>query len=172
MALGVGVTLWVGLAALRGGYLAPAGAPPIRREPLDPAAVVVLDGDTLATDGRIFRLLAVDTPERGAPWFDGDQEPWASLAKARTRHALDAAREVVLLSRGERDVHQRELVHVLVDGRPLAALLVADGLAYCTVARYGDSGFPELAEAALRAARPPPFEPPWRWRARHRIPEE
>jgi len=55
-----------------------------------------------------------------------------------------------------------------VDGEPLAALLVEAGLAYPTVERFGDGGFPELAEEVQARARPPGFEDPWRWRRRHR----
>ncbi len=168
--LGLALPLWLGLAAWRGGYLEPGGPPPVQRRRVQAWRVEVLDGDTVRIGGRTLRLLAVDTPECGAPWFDGDQEPHASRAADRVRRALREAEQVELLSRGRRGVHGRELVHLLVDGRSVAEILVAEGLAYPTVALYGDGGFPELAERVLRAAQPPPFEAPWRWRRRHRVP--
>jgi endonuclease YncB( thermonuclease family) len=156
------------LAAVRGGYR-PGGTPAgPREESVDPRALAVVDGDTLLLDDRELRLLGADTPERGAPWFRGDQEPWASLAADRVRVELTRARRVTLLGHGERDAYGRELVHVLIDGRPLAEILVGARLAYPTVARFGHGGFPDLATQVVEAARAPAFEAPWRWRARQR----
>lgn len=160
---------WVAAAAVRGGWLrAPPG-------PVEVAArdCVVLDGDTLLVRGRVVRIVGADTPERAAPWFDGDQEPWASLASARTRAALDAARRIVVVEVGV-DARDRALAHLVLDDRPLAAVLVEAGLARETVTRFGDGGRPDLAAAILAAARiapPPAFEAPWSWRKRHRKPE-
>jgi endonuclease YncB( thermonuclease family) len=157
---------WLALAAARGGYFDPPrrGAFEVRARDL-----VVLDGDTLLHEGREVRFLAVDTPERAAPWFDDTQEPWASRAKALVTRALRRARRVTVLLSGIEDVHGRRLGHVLVDDRPLAVLLVEAGLAYETVSRYGDSGYPEIAaEVVARARKDLPFEAPWRWRAAHR----
>jgi len=161
---------WALLGAGRGGA-GPAGSAGLdgpRRESFRPDEVVVVDGDTLLVRGRELRFLGVDTPERGAPWFEGDQEPWASRASGLVRGALDRAGAVVVLSRGARDAYGRELVHVLAGEEPLALLLVEAGLAYPTVDRYGDGGFPELAARIRARARQPRFEPPWRWRRAHR----
>jgi endonuclease YncB( thermonuclease family) len=163
------VSAWVLAAALRGGWLrAPPGPVEVRARD-----VVVLDGDTLLVDGRVVRLVGADTPEQAAPWFEGSQEPWASRASARTRAALDAARRIVVVEVGV-DGRDRLLAHVVVDDRPLAALLIEAGLALETVSRFGDGGRPDLAAAILAAARQAPavaFEPPWTWRKRHRRPE-
>lgn len=157
---------WLALAAARGGYFHPPSRRTVEVRGRD---LVVLDGDTVMFDGRELRLLAVDTPERAAPWFDGDQEPWASRAKALVTRALRRARRVTVLESGLEDIHGRRLGHLLVDGRAVAALLVEAGLAHETVSRYGDGGYPEIAaEVVARARRDLPFEAPWRWRARHR----
>ena len=166
--VGLLATLLLGSAALRGGYGPTAYPPGPRREVVAPEDLVVLDGDTFRLGSRTLRLLGADTPESAAPWFDGDQEPWASLATERVRLELARARRVELVGLGIRGVYERELVHVVVDGRPLAAILVEAGLAYPTVRRYGDLGFPDYALEIVRVARPPPFEPPWRWRSAHR----
>ena len=162
----IAAALWA-LAAWRGGA-GRATPDRVRRWVVPRAALRIQDGDTLHLGALELRLLGADTPERGAPWFDGDQEPWASRASALVRRELDGATRIELLSRGARGPYDRELVHVLCDGRPLAAELVAAGLAYETISHYGDAGFPAIAEEILRRAQPPPFEAPFRWRRAHR----
>jgi endonuclease YncB( thermonuclease family) len=156
-------------AALRGGaWRVPPDPAELRRERVAREAIEIRDGDTFVVDGRELRLLGADTPERAAPWFDGDQEPWATRASDLVRRQLDGAETIELVSRGHRGPYARELVHVLCDGRPLAVELVAAGLAVETVSAFGDGGFPEIAEQVLRRARPVAFETPYRWRRKHR----
>lgn len=158
---------WLIVAAARGRYFDP---PRAGRLDVDPRALVALDGDTVSYRGRELRFLAIDTPERGAPWFDGDQEPWASRAKALVQQELAAATRVTILRSGIEDLYGRELVHLLVDGRPLSALIAEAGLGYETVSSFGDGGFPEIAARVVASSRHPlPFEHPWRWRRSHRI---
>lgn len=155
---------WLLIAAQRGRY---AEAPRPRRE--QGVRLEVLDGDTYRLpSGGLVRLLGVDTPERPAPWFEGDQEPWASLASEFVRAKLAGASQVELRTHDARDERGRLLAHVMIDGEPLAALLAEAGLAAPTLDRYGDGGFPELARAIEQRARPPSFELPWRWRRRQR----
>jgi len=163
---------WLICAALRGGYgnstaEAPRPSEP-RRELLDPQHLEVLDGDTLRLGSRQLRLLGIDTPECAAPWFRGDQEPWASRARAFTQARVRAARRVEACSRGELDRYGRELTWILLDGVPLAALLAGAGLGYPTAERYGEGGFPALSAEVAAQAKAPAFEAPWRWRARQR----
>lgn len=157
---------WLVLAAARGRYFDP---PRAGREDVDPRTILVLDGDTLLHEGRVLRLLAVDAPERGAPWFSGDQEPWASRARALVEEALRAARRATILRSGREDARGRALVHLLVDDEPVAVMLVQAGLAVETVSAFGDAGFPEIARRVVQARRPVPFEDPWAWRRAHRI---
>jgi endonuclease YncB( thermonuclease family) len=112
--------------------------------------------------------LGVDTPERAAPWFSGDQEPWASAASRLVDQAVAEAQHVELRGFGRRDLYGRELVHAFVDGRSVSLLLVRAGLAYPTVHRFGHGGFPELAERLVADARRAEFDPPWDWRRSHR----
>ncbi len=157
---------WLSLAAARGRYFDP---PRVGREDVDPRSIVVLDGDTILHEGRVLRFLAVDTPERAAPWFDGAQEPWASQASALVERALRGARRATILRSGREDGRGRELVHLLVDEEPVAVLLVEAGLAVETVSAFGDGDFPDIAARVIRARRPVPFESPWTWRRAHRI---
>lgn len=160
------VGAWLLVAAARGRYFAP---PRVGREDVDPRDLVVADGDTLLHRGRVLRFMAVDTPERGATWFDGDQEPWAGEASALVERALRGAERVTILRSGLEDMWGRDLVHVLVDDVPLAVLLVEAGLAVETVSVFGHGGFPDIARRVLQARRPVPFEDPWRWRRAHRV---
>lgn len=164
---------WLLLAGGRGGYFGPAsppGATP-RRRTLQAHEVRVLDGDTFLVRGELVRLLGADCPEKGAAWFRGDQEPWAGRAQAFSAEALRRAGRIELLKAPAGDERGRALAHLLLDGEPLAALLVEAGLAWPTVSRFGDGGYPQLAAEVLRRARRPEFEPPWRWRRAHRRPE-
>lgn len=161
------VGAWLLLAAARGRYFDPPRAGSVD---VDSRALVVLDGDTVSHRGRELRFLAIDTPERAAPWFDGDQEPWAGRARAVVERALAGAERVTILRSGAEDARGRELVHLLVDGRSVSALIAEAGLGYETVSSFGDGGFPELAaEVVAKARRELPFERPWRWRRVHRI---
>lgn len=160
------VAAWLLLAAARGRYFDP---PRPGREDVDPGAIVVLDGDTVLHQGRVLRFLAVDTPERAAPWFDGSQEPWASQARALVERALRGGRRATILRSGVEDARGRGLVHLLVDDQPVAVMLVEAGLAVETVSAFGDAGFPEIAARVVRARRPVPFDSPWAWRRAHRI---
>ena len=112
--------------------------------------------------------MGVDTPEKAAPWFVGDQEPWAGRATAHVQRAVASARTLTVVTAGTRDRHRRLLAHVFVDGRSLSLSLAEAGLAYETVSVYGDGGFTELAVSILQKRRPPDFELPAQWRRTHR----
>lgn len=140
--------------------------------------ITVLDGDTVRYDGRRIRLRGFDAPE--PPWpedyyprqYSGDQEPWASVATARLAELLRHARRIELIIERGVDKYGRDLAYCLVDGVEVGEHLVAEGLAYCTVHRYGDGGHPELAARLLEATRfapPPGFEDPHVWRRAHSL---
>ncbi len=179
-----GAVGWVAVALEEGERGAsPTRVGPPRRLLLRATDLVVLDGDTVAltatgvtsggrlrAPGRLVRLLGADAPESPAPWFVGDQEPWASAAARCLAEALQAARTIELVTRQEVDARGRLLGHLLVDGRPAGALLVEQGLAVETVSSWGDGGFPEEARAIIRARSRGslPFEHPAAWRRSHR----
>jgi endonuclease YncB( thermonuclease family) len=166
--MGFSLVLWIGLAALRGGLWTPPARSREAWQSVELRAVKVLDGDTLQVGERRYRLLGIDTPERAAPWFLGDQEPWAGEASRLVRRAIADAGSVELRGFGRRDTYGRELVHAYAGGQSISLLLVRAGLAYPTVHRFGDGGFPKLAERLVAEASPAEFETPWTWRRRHR----
>lgn len=132
--------------------------------------IEVVDGDSVRIGDRSIRLLGYDTPERDAPWFEGNQDPWASLATETLEQVLRSADRITLRTTREPDKYGRELAQLYADGVPVGVALLERGLAYETVSRYGDNGFTEEAEALLHAARKgpePAFMDPHRWRDLH-----
>lgn len=160
---------WLVIAAARGGYFdPPRSRPPPRR--LQSHELRVLDGDTFILRGQVVRLLGVDCPERAAPWFEGDQEPWAGQARQLAIERVERAVRIELLCSSDAEARGRVLAHLLLDGEPLAVTLIEARLAWPTVDRWGDGGYPEIAaEIVTRAkGRRPRFQQPWRWRREHR----
>jgi endonuclease YncB( thermonuclease family) len=135
-----------------------------------PAVVAVLAAlaDVLSASADAVRGGRDDPPLTAHPWFEGDQEPWASQARDLVSDALDRATTITLVPGPGQDAYDRDLAHVLVDGRTLSALLVEAGLGWETVSRYGDNGLPDLAAQVLAHPRQPEFERPWVWRSTHR----
>ncbi|MBN2322530.1 MAG: thermonuclease family protein [Spirochaetes bacterium] len=132
----------------------------------------VLDGDTVRYRGTPMRFLGVDTPELKNPahGFYKDQ-PYGREAANFTRMEIKKAKVVTCRTDG-RDVYDRLLVHLFVDGYPLSLLIVEAGMGYETVSAFGDGGFPEISERILEASRSAgclPFENPYLWRRKNRL---
>jgi len=132
----------------------------------------VLDGDTIRYRGVVMRFLGVDTPEIRNPQhgFYTDQ-PYGRKAANFTRAEIKKARVVTCRADG-RDVYDRLLVHLFVDGYPLSLLIVESGMGYETVSAFGDNGFPQIAGRILEASRRVgdlPFEAPYLWRRKNRL---
>jgi len=142
-----------------------------RARPVAAAEIRFDDGDTFDYRNRPIRVLGIDTPEIAHPDL-GVMEPqdYGIEAAESTRSWITHARLVEIVLDG-RDMYDRTLAHVFVDGELLAVRLIRHSLAYETISHYGDSGYPDLAQTILDAARSSPkpkFEPPYRWKQRHR----
>jgi endonuclease YncB( thermonuclease family) len=136
--------------------LADACAPPVRfHEQL--RVERVYDGDTVQlVDGRRLRLIGLDTPERGRD--ERPAEPFAEDARAAlTRLLKEQGWELRLVFDHERfDHHGRTLAHAFaIDGRPVAAWLLEQGLAVALTVPPNDAwlGCYRGAEARARDAR-------------------
>jgi endonuclease YncB( thermonuclease family) len=129
------------------------------------------DGDTFSLAGKPIRILGIDTPEIAHPEMGVDEpQPYGPVAAESTRVWLTRAGVIELVPDGL-DIYDRRLAHVFLDGELLAIRLIRHGLAYETVSHYGDSGYPDLAQQILDAARTgpkPPFEQPYKWKKKHR----
>ncbi|MEJ2720047.1 MAG: thermonuclease family protein [bacterium] len=129
------------------------------------------DGDTFFVNREPIRLLGVDTPEIAHPGLGILQgQPFGDAAAESTRVWLEGASVIEYVPDGK-DRYNRRLAHIFIDGELLACRLLRRGLAYETVSHYGDSGFPDLAQRILDAARSSPkpqFEQPYKWKAKQR----
>jgi endonuclease YncB( thermonuclease family) len=128
------------------------------------------DGDTFLYRGEPIRVLGIDTPEVAEPDVGiFEDQPFGRAAADSTQALITRASRVEIAYDG-RDIYDRRLAHVFVDGELLGVKLLGMGLAYENVSHFGDNGFPDLADRILKAAQDgpkPPFEPPHRWRKKH-----
>jgi len=137
---------------------------------IDVSKIEFDDGDTFLYRDEAIRVLGIDTPETEEPDVGiFEDQPYGRAAAESTQTLIARARRVEIVYDG-RDIYDRRLAHVFVDGELLAEKILAMGLAYENVSHFGDNGFPDLADRILRAAEAgpkPPFEPPHRWRQKH-----
>ncbi len=147
------------------------------RVSVDPARILVDDGDTLLIrwpdgDAETVRLLGVDAPETRHPEHDVPYaQPFGPEARAFAQGAFAVATRVELLRAATLDSYGRSLGYVFVNGRNYSVLLLNARLAAETVSHYGDNGLAAEAAEVLAAAKPAgplPFEPPHIYRARMR----
>jgi micrococcal nuclease len=147
------------------------------RVPVEPAWVVVDDGDTVGIrwskdDFETVRILGIDTPETRHVEHDIPYaQPFGPEARAFAQGAFATATQVELLRAGTLDPYGRTLGYLFLNGRNYSVLVVQARLAAESVSFYGDNGLPREAAAVLAAARsagPLPFEPPHAFRARMR----
>jgi endonuclease YncB( thermonuclease family) len=105
-------------------------AAPLSAPPSAPAlhhAISVYDGDTIRLGDERIRIIGLDTPELG---HRAECEGEARAAE-RAKQALigEIAQGNVALQRQGTDRYGRTLARVTVDGRDVAATLIAQGLA-------------------------------------------
>ena len=129
------------------------------------------DGDSFHYDTLTIRILGIDTPEithKEHGYFE--DQPFGRDAAALTNRLIRQARQIAYVPY-KKDMYGRMLAHVFVDRELLSERLLKAGLAYETVTRYGDNGFPDIAEYILEvagASPQPQFEAPWKWRQKNR----
>ena len=148
-----------------------------QRVAVDPAKVVVDDGDTVSirwgdNDTEIVRILGIDTPEtRHVEHNIPYDQPFGAEARAFARGVFAVAGKVELLRCATIDPYGRTLGYLFVNDQNYSLLVIRANLAEESVTRYGDNGLPDQARAVLEAAKgagPVPFEPPGVFRNRMR----
>lgn len=109
-----------------------------RAEPIDPAAVRVLDGDTIEARGAVFRLVGFDTPETGGRARCAPERALGAKATARlvaivAGGALDLAPVVCACRSGTEGTprcnYGRRCGTLTANGRDVGAILIGEQLA-------------------------------------------
>ena len=150
-----------------------------QRVKVDPAAIIVEDGDGVDihwgnSDTEIVRILGIDTPEvrrleHNLPY----DQPFGLEAKAFAQGAFAAATDVELLRSPTLDPYGRTLAYLFINGRNYSVMVIKARYSDETVSHYGDNGLAKEAAEVTAAAKEAganllPFEPPFQYRARMR----
>jgi micrococcal nuclease len=150
-----------------------------QRVKVDPAAIIVEDGDGVDihwgnSDTEIVRILGIDTPEvrrleHNLPY----DQPFGLEAKAFAQGAFAAATDVELLRSPTLDPYGRTLAYLFINGRNYSVMVIKARYSGETVSHYGDNGLAKEAAEVTAAAKEAganllPFEPPFQYRARMR----
>ncbi|HXF55296.1 MAG TPA: hypothetical protein VNK52_14360 [Hyphomicrobiaceae bacterium] len=93
------------------------------------SAFVVVDGDTIRIDGRRYRLLGYDTPEKGAHARCALEQARALGAAGALGREINAAAVVEFRQTGDNCGWQRGCGRLFLDGADVAAIMIADGYA-------------------------------------------
>ena len=91
----------------------------------------VVDGDTIRVQNQPIRLLGIDTPET-RNYGCGEEKMLGDRATARLLALLNSGGSVRLRRdrlEDDRDVYDRKLRYVLIDGEDVGRILVTEGLA-------------------------------------------
>ena len=150
-----------------------------QRVKVDPAAIIVEDGDGVDihwgnSETEIVRILGIDTPEvrrleHNLPY----DQPFGPEAKAFAQGAFAAATDVELLRSPTLDPYGRTLAYLFINGRNYSVMVIKARYSGETVSHYGDNGLAKEAAEVTAAAKEAganllPFEPPFQYRARMR----
>ena len=128
-----------------------------------------VDGDTLSRSDERFRLVGVDAPELQQTCGRGERQ-WPCGAEAKAYLATLLKRDVVECSGNKRDRYKRRLVRCSVEGRDVAAQLVAAGFAV-TTEYFLFSEEQTLAQSERAGIWSGPFMQPRDWRREHKAAE-
>lgn len=132
-ALWVRVSMWdkrppLSYRALQAGLALALITGQVDAETVDPAAVYVVDGDTIRMDGDSWRLVGLDTPETYEPGCDFELA-LGQAATARLRVLMASGRVVEVIRLPGRDRFDRGLARLFIGGEDIADILVREGLA-------------------------------------------
>lgn len=155
-------TFWGRIAVLA--LFAGAAFVAARLDPLPPplsGAAQAADGDSLRLAGDRIRLLGIDAPELDQTCTDADGAAWRCGEVARRRLAALVANAGIECLPAGHDRYGRTLATCTADGRDVASVLVAEGLAVS----YPDyTGEEASARRDRRGIWVGPFVTPRQWR--------
>jgi endonuclease YncB( thermonuclease family) len=136
----------------------------------DGSRIIVRDGDSLAIDGKDFRLSGIDAPELHQSCQDAGGAPWRCGEEARKALRALVARGELACSPSARDRFGRVVATCRVKGvSDIGEAMVRDGLAVHFGGR-GEGDYMAAENAARRDRRglwQGDFLPPADWRREH-----
>ncbi|WP_176832951.1 thermonuclease family protein [Celeribacter baekdonensis] len=97
-------------------------------EPINPASVYVIDGDTIDLGGERFRLVGLDTPETYNPQC-AYEKALGDEATRRLRELIGSGELVELIVLPGRDRYDRGLARLYIGRADVADILIGEGLA-------------------------------------------
>lgn len=97
-------------------------------ERVDPAAIRVIDGDTIELDGQSIRLVGFDTPETWEPDCEYERALGA-LATSRLVDLVGSGMRVDVTMLPGRDRYDRGLARMFIGNVDVSDILTAEGLA-------------------------------------------
>lgn len=97
-------------------------------EPVPPATVRVIDGDTIDVRGELYRLVGFDTPETWEPRC-AYERALGETATARLVELVGSGGLVELIVLPGRDRYDRGLARLFIGGADVKDMLIAKGLA-------------------------------------------
>lgn len=106
--------------------------------------ICVIDGDTVSYNGLSYRLLGFDAPEK--------EQECGKVSKSYLISLIKNSKSVTI-SPFEYDIYGRILAHLFIDGSPVAYYMIKNNMAKETVTKYGDSGFPLIADNIVSLSR-------------------
>lgn len=95
---------------------------------IDRERIVVIDGDSITVDGHEWRLMGFDTPEFADAKCEAEHRA-GLFAKRRLTELIAAAQRIEVKFSGTVDRHKRALGDLLLDGRNVREVMIAEGYA-------------------------------------------
>ncbi|WP_187430166.1 hypothetical protein ROLI_046360 (plasmid) [Roseobacter fucihabitans] len=97
-------------------------------ESVNPSRMTVIDGDTVRLASETIRLVGFDTPETYRAQCAAERAR-GDAATQRLRELLVQASSARLAYLPRRDQYGRDLARLMLDGRDVADIMIAEGLA-------------------------------------------
>ena len=106
--------------------------------------IKLVDGDSFFYDNKEYRLLGFDAPEA--------RQEFGITSENYLKSIITNA-DKVYISVAEYDIYSRILAHLFINDTPVAYYMILSRMGIQTITKYGDNGFPIIAENILILAR-------------------
>ncbi len=111
---------------------------------IDKNKIELVDGDSFFYENKEYRLLGFDAPEARQEF---------GITSENYLKSLITNADKVYISVAEYDIYSRILAHLFINDTPVAYYMILSRMGIQTITKYGDNGFPIIAENILILAR-------------------